>query len=166
MREVIVIAGPNGAGKSTFTRQVLGLRGFLFLNADEIALEQPEFAHPIAAGRELVRRMSRFEAERSSFVLETTLASGLHAPRFARWAELGYRTTLHFIELPTEEYAIERVARRVTAGGHAVPEDDIRRRFRRGVELFHGVYKPLPDRWFHWRSDERGIRLVDEGRNG
>jgi predicted ABC-type ATPase len=53
------------------------------------------------------------------------------------------------------------VARRVAAGGHAVLEADIRRRFERGIEMFGAVYKPLVDRWYHWRSDDRGLRLDD-----
>lgn len=57
--------------------------------------------------------------------------------------------------------AVRRVAQRVAAGGHGVPEADVRRRFERGLLLFREVYKPLADEWYHWFSDERGLRLVD-----
>ena len=107
--------------------------------------------------------MEALENIRASFAVESTLSSPSYARRFAKWSRLGYRTTLHFIELPSAEYAIERVARRVAAGGYAVPETDIRRRFARGLRLFHDVYKPLPERWYHWRSDEGGLRLADQG---
>jgi predicted ABC-type ATPase len=79
--------------------------------------------------------------------------------RLREWSVLGYRTTLHFIELPSADFAVRRVATRVAAGGHAVPELDIRRRFTRGRELFTSVYRPLVDRWYHWASDDRGLRL-------
>jgi predicted ABC-type ATPase len=75
------------------------------------------------------------------------------------WRTSGYRIALHFIELPSEDYAVRRVAMRVAAGGHDVPESDIRRRFRRGLVLFETVYKPLADEWYHWDSDEGGLRL-------
>jgi predicted ABC-type ATPase len=78
-----------------------------------------------------------------------------------RWRGLGYRVILHFIELPSEGYAIERVARRVAAGGHHVPDVDVRRRFQRGLRLFAAVYRLEADEWYHWLSDEKGLRLVE-----
>jgi len=42
--------------------------------------------------------------------------------------------------LPTVELAIKRVADRVRQGGHSVPEKDIRRRYRRGLENLFGSY--------------------------
>jgi len=89
----------------------------------------------------------------------------MYAGKLGGWSRLGYRTTLHFIELPSADYAVERVARRVAAGGHPVPEADVRRRFQRGLRLFQTVFKPLPDRWYHWFSDDGGLRLVDQDRN-
>ena len=167
MADAVLIAGPNGAGKTTFARQVLRLwyPGAVFLNADEIQREATRFSHPVSAGREVLRRMEALEADGRSFAVETTLSSSSYARRFEKWARLGYRTTLHFIELPSAEYAVERVAQRVAAGGHSVPEADIRRRFSRGLRLFERTFKALPDRWYHWVSDEKGLRLVDEAQN-
>ena len=164
MPETILIAGPNGAGKTTFARQVLRLRNprMTFLNADEIQREAGRVDNPIGAGRELLRRMGHLEERRASFAVETTLSSRAYARRITQWCELGYRTSLHFIELPSADYAIERVARRVAAGGHSVPEVDIRRRFHRGLQMFNRVFKPLPDRWYHWFSDDGGLRIVDQ----
>ena len=54
---------------------------------------------------------------------------------------------------------IRRSVMRVAAGGHDVPEADVRRRFHRGLSLFEQVYKPLVDEWYHWYSDEGGLRL-------
>jgi predicted ABC-type ATPase len=164
MPEAILIAGPNCAGKTTFARHVLRVwyRRTAFLNADEIQHEASRFGHPIAAGREVLNRIQRVEAEGASFAVESTLSSTLYVRRLSKWSHLGYRTTLHFIELPSADYAIERVARRVDAGGHAIPEPELRRRFERGLRRFHTVYKPLPDRWYDWLSDEGGLHLVDQ----
>lgn len=49
--------------------------------------------------------------------------------------------------LPAEELAIERVIRRVKAGGHDVPEPDIRRRYDPGRKNFIELYAPLADTW-------------------
>lgn len=162
MPEAIVIAGANGAGKTTFARQVLPALypDVSFLNVDEIQSENPALAHPMAAGRELLRRLGEREANRESFAIETTLSSRMYARRIVFWRSSGYRVDLHFIELPSEDLAIRRVALRVAAGGHSVPEPDVRRRFRRGLALFELVYKPLVDEWYHWFSDDGGLRLV------
>jgi predicted ABC-type ATPase len=98
---------------------------------------------------------------RKTFAVETTLSSRNYVSRLQVWSAAGYSTILHFLELPSADYAVGRVARRVAAGGHAVPEVDIRRRFERGLEMFAMAYKPLVDRWYHWRSDDRGLRLDD-----
>jgi predicted ABC-type ATPase len=159
--EAIVIAGANGAGKTTFARQILPALhpDASFLNVDEIQAEEPSFAHPVAAGRELLKRLDEAEQRRVSFAIETTLSSRMYAERMRLWSTWGYRVCLHFIELPSEDLALQRVAMRVAAGGHSVPESDVRRRYRRGLDLFQQVYKPMVDEWYHWFSDEGGIRL-------
>ena len=77
MPDAIIIAGANGAGKTTFARQVLPALhpGVPFLNVDEVQIENPAFAHPVAAGREVLRRLEDRERLRGSFALETTLSS-------------------------------------------------------------------------------------------
>lgn len=163
MREAVVIAGANGAGKTTFARQLLPALypDVFFLNVDEIQEEEPAFANPVGAGRELRRRLAELEERRQSFAIETTLSSRMYVKRIALWKTWGYHTALHFIELPSEDYAVQRVALRVAVGGHEVPEVDIRRRFHRGLSLFHESYKHLVDEWYHWFSDDGGLRLVD-----
>ena len=130
-----------------------------FLNADEVAREG--FA-PLAAGREVLRRLDAAVASRAPFVLETTLSSPRYAARVPAWQAAGYRVTLHFIEVPSADFAVARVARRVRAGGHPVPEPDIRRRYARGLALFETAYKPVVDRWAHWRTKENGLELVTD----
>ena len=161
--EAIIIAGANGSGKTTFARQFVPVQypDAEFLNADEIQREGVAFAHPVAAGREFLQRLSDVERRRISFGVEITLSSRMYGKRLRRWSKSGYRISLHFIELPSADEAVRQVALRVAAGGHSVPEADVRRRFERGLRLFREVYQPLMDEWYHWFSDERGLRLVD-----
>ncbi|MEM7584514.1 MAG: AAA family ATPase, partial [Acidobacteriota bacterium] len=164
MLEAILIAGANGAGKTTFARQFLHVQHpqATFLNADEIQREAKAFEHPVAAARELLERLAILERSRASFAVETTLSSQMYVKRLRKWSRLGYRTTLHFIEVPSAEFAIQRVAQRVAAGGHSIPPEDIRRRYARGLALFESTYKRLPSRWYHWYADDKGLRFAHQ----
>jgi predicted ABC-type ATPase len=42
---------------------------------------------------------------------------------------------------------MERVATRVAKGGHHIPEDVIRRRYKKGLENFVNLFMPLCDKW-------------------
>jgi predicted ABC-type ATPase len=61
--EAVVIAGANGAGKTTFARELLPALypEVEFLNVDEVQTERSIFAHPVAAGREVLRRLADAE---------------------------------------------------------------------------------------------------------
>lgn len=163
MPDAILICGANGAGKTTFGRQLLPLLypEAVFLNVDEIQRETPGLSDPVAAARELLRRLEHAEKARSSLALETTLASRSYARRIRWWQSLGYQVAMHFIEVPSADFAVRRVRGRVADGGHAVPEADIRRRFERGLRLFSEVYQPLVHEWYRWYSNDEGLRLAD-----
>ena len=90
------------------------------------------------------------------------LSSRMYLARIARWQRDGYSVVLHFIRLPSTQHAIRRVAERVSAGGHSVPERDIRRRFDRGLDLFHTAYSTVVDKWYLWNSTENGMSLEGE----
>ncbi len=59
---------------------------------------------------------------------------------------------LGFLEPPSAELAVPRVADRVQQGGHHIPEAVIRWRFASGKTNFHHVYKPLADVWRHYEN--------------
>jgi predicted ABC-type ATPase len=134
----VIIAGANGAGKTTFARNLLPVShpDCLFLNADEIQREGGKFATPSGAGRELLRRLENRLSTGESFAVETTLSSTNYARRIPGWRRRGYLTTLYFLQAVSADFVVARVAQRVAAGGHGIPEPDIRRRFMRGIQLF------------------------------
>jgi predicted ABC-type ATPase len=63
------------------------------------------------------------------------------------WQQLDYQVKLWFLSLPSEDIAISRVAERVVQGGHNIPEQVIRRRFKSGLENFHERYSKVVDSW-------------------
>lgn len=163
--EAVLLGGANGAGKTTLARQLLPLEhpDAAFLNADEILHRSGGRLHPVAAGRRLLELLDEHVTNGRSFTIETTMASDAHARRVPQWRASGYRVILYFIEVSSADLAVARVAHRVAMGGHDVPEVDVRRRFARGLTLFEKTYKPLVDEWYHWFSDEQGLRLIDSG---
>ena len=57
------------------------------------------------------------------------------------------RTKLLFFWLKTPEQAIERVAERVSKGGHNIPRDIIIRRYYEGIDNLFRIYMPIVDTW-------------------
>jgi predicted ABC-type ATPase len=168
---VVVLAGPNGAGKSTsaplLLRGVLGVSEFV--NADVIARGlsgfEPEGA-ALAAGRVMLARLRELASRRESFAFETTLASRLLARWLAGLIAKGYRFHLVFLWLPSADMAVARVAERVRMGGHAVPEETIRRRYDVGLRNFLQRYRPLAESWRVYDNSKTPPRLVALGKRG
>ena len=100
--------------------------------ARQLEPEAPERA-AIAAARAAIQQSRTFLAERRSFVVETTLAGagGIALMRNAR--ETGFWIHLVYVCLANRGLNLERVRERVQQGGHAVPPDDIRRRYSRSL---------------------------------
>jgi predicted ABC-type ATPase len=150
--QIHVIAGPNGAGKTTFALTYLPrYAGCLqFVNADLIAAGLSPFAPEsaaVAAGRLMLEQIRRLAAQRADFALETTLAGRGYQAMLRTYRQRSYVVSLYFLWLPSVQLALERVAERVRVGGHNVPEEDVRRRYQRGIRNLFQVYRPLLDSW-------------------
>jgi predicted ABC-type ATPase len=161
---LFLIGGCNGAGKTTFARRLLPMEGVeLFLNADEIARGlsplKPELA-AVRAGRLLLENAHDLIAKRKSFGLESTLSGKTYARLLAEAKAAGFFISLHFLVVPSAEVSIERVAHRVSKGGHHVPDEDIRRRFRRSVENFLHIFLALADEWKVWDNEGSEPKLL------
>jgi predicted ABC-type ATPase len=141
---IVAIAGPNGAGKTTFFHSHLREAGLRFVNADDIAreLDVPayEAAEVASALRyELVRR-------RESFVFETVFSdpAGAKLGFLKDTAASGYNVVVCFIGIPGPETSEERVAMRMSQGGHDVPSEKLVSRFPRIIANLKGAIQTLP----------------------
>lgn len=169
MPKLYIIAGCNGAGKTTASYTVLpemlGCREFV--NADEIAKGLSPFnpeSVAIEAGRLMLQRMDDLLSEGEDFAFETTLATRSYVKFVERTQAKGYFVTLLYFWLPTPEQAIERVATRVSEGGHNIPSDVIRRRYANGIRNLTTLYTPICDYWtIYDNSAADGIHKVAWG---
>ncbi len=129
-----VLAGPNGAGKSTFVKKVLQPATHLpFINADEIATQLwpgHESEHAYEASSAAAAARDEALRDRRSFITETVFSHPSKVELVRRAGSMGYLVTLHAILVP-EDVTVLRVDYRVSQGGHTVPEDKVRQRYRR-----------------------------------
>lgn len=140
----MILGGPNGAGKTTAARVLLP--GFFrlhdFLNADEIARgisPNDVEAAAFAAGRKMIERMRDLAYAGRSFGFETTCSGKSYLPTLERCKADSWRITPIYLWLPSPDYAVQRVARRVLRGGHGIPEEIIVRRFDAGAKQYAKV---------------------------
>lgn len=147
-----IIAGCNGAGKTTASFTVLPemLNCREFVNADEIAKGLSPFnpeGVAIQAGRLMIDRIIHLLKDGETFAFETTLATRSYVNLIQRAQKRGYFVTLLFFSLSSPEQAVARVAKRVSLGGHNIPNDVILRRYEAGLQNFFELYTPICDYW-------------------
>ena len=127
----------------------------------------PRKSADMDASRLVLSEMDDHEENLRGFAFETTLASRSLAPRIVRLRRSGYFFRLAFAFLPDADLAVVRVAGRVRQGGHNIPEETIRRRYRAGLRNFFDLYLPLADHWLAFDTTQPSpIRLIAEGRIG
>jgi predicted ABC-type ATPase len=158
---VVALAGPNGAGKTTFYYAHLQSAGLRLVNADVLARALnigPYEAAKVAASirQELVN-------QRESFVFETVFSDpvGEKLAFLKAAAYAGYTVLLCFIGTSGPEVSEERVAMRVSQGGHDVPAEKLLARYPRTLANFQAALRELPYVWVFDNDDLRTpFRLV------
>jgi len=156
-KRLYILAGCNGAGKTTASKELIPeiLDCQIFVNADEIAFQMSPF-HPesvaIQAGRIMLSQIQELLHAGESFTFETTLSAKSYKSIILQAKELGYEITLIFMWLNSVELAIERVETRVKEGGHHIPTDTIRRRYKAGLLNLFKIYLPIVDNFMIFDS--------------
>ncbi len=163
------MAGPNGAGKTTAAYTLLPeiLNIWEFVNADEIARGLSPFqpdSVAFEAGRIMLQRIDFLMSKQVDFAFETTLSTRSYVQMIRRAQKGGYSVTLFFIYLSSAEMAVERVAKRVSMGGHNIPTDVIYRRYERALSNLFGLYLPIVDSFlFINNSGEEPVKIASGG---
>ena len=151
-KNLYIISGPNGAGKTTASYTVLPkiLQCKEFVNADEIARGLSPFnpeSVAIEAGRLMLLRIEELLEHDESFAIETTLATKSYINLVRRAQAKGYSVRVLFFWLNSPELALQRVAERVSKGGHNIPEPIIRRRYVAGIRNLFNLFMDEVDYW-------------------
>lgn len=168
MPNLYIIAGCNGAGKTTASYTVLPemLNCKEFVNADEIARGlspfQPERA-AIDAGKIMLARIQELMKSQVDFSFETTLSARHFVNLIKDAQQQGYFVTLVFFWLNSVELAIQRVKMRVSEGGHNIPEETIRKRYKMGISNLLNLYIPICDYWIIVNNSSTPFKLITEG---
>jgi predicted ABC-type ATPase len=158
---IVALAGPNGAGKTTFYHAHLRPAGLRFVNADVLAQEL--HIEPYAAARVAAAVRQELVKQRESFVFETVFSDpvGEKLAFLKSAAAAGYHTILCFIGTAGPEVCEQRVAMRVSQGGHDVPAEKVVQRFPRTLANLKAAIRELPNVWVFDNNDLRvPYRLV------
>ncbi len=114
----------------------------------------------IQSGRLMLARIHALSVAGVDFAFETTMASRSFVPFLKRCCEAGYQVNLLFLWLQDPELAVFRVADRVSSGGHSIPEEIIRRRYKRCLSNFFKLYIPLADHWYFYDNSNNHSALI------
>jgi predicted ABC-type ATPase len=168
MPNLYIIAGCNGAGKTTASYKVLPkmLNCREFVNADAIAAGLSPFNPEnvaIEAGRIMLTRIDVLLQDGGDFAIETTLSTKSYVSLIKKAREIGYKITLLYFWLNSPQEAKQRVATRVSKGGHNIPGDIIERRYYRGLYNLHYLYIPVCDFWIVVNNTNTDPEIVGEG---
>lgn len=165
MPKFYIIAGCNGAGKTTASFEILPqiLNCKEFVNADEIARGlspfQPETV-ALEASKLMIKRIQELFNHKADFAVETTLSSRTYIHTINQAKSLGYEIYLLYFWLNSPEMAIERVAKRVTQGGHHIPTDTIHRRYKQGMNYLFDLYAEKVDKLMIMDNSSGGTEIV------
>ena len=141
---------PGGPHSSTAH---LASAGLLFVNADVLAGELA--VEPYEAARLADALRKTLVGRRESFVFETVFSDpvGDKVAFLAEAARSGYVVVLCYIGLSGPDQSAERVAMRVSQGGHDVPDNKLQSRFSRTLANLQAAIVRLPHVLIYDNSD-------------
>lgn len=158
------MAGANGSGKTTLTRWNSELfREIPVLDPDTIAKTLQSAANaafPIAGARQVLKAASEHLRKSETFAVETTLAGKNYLRMMLDARRGGFEIVVVYIGTEDVEINLARIRNRVLAGGHDVPEQDVRRRYKRSLKNLPIAIKRADHTILFDNSTDEGYRLV------
>lgn len=132
--EVIVFAGPNGSGKSTLVKNYELIHTIKkYINADDI--KRVSYCTDLQAAKRAEKLRESAVNKTEDFAFETVLSTDRNLKLLQKAKEKGYFVRGFFILTVNPDVNVARVRVRVLEGGHDVPEDKIRTRYVKSLEM-------------------------------
>lgn len=176
--EIIVFAGPNGSGKSTITRMAKIIEPYI--NADDI--KRTNYCSDLEAAQIAEQMRENAIVSNKSFTFETVLSTERNLNLLKKAKEQGYFIRCVYVLTSDVNINVMRVRSREALGGHGVPEDKIRSRYEKALNLISElvtvcdimhiydnthipfrIFKKRKTEYFFWENDywnEASIRKL------
>lgn len=153
--EIIVFAGPNGSGKSTITQ--LFQIDMDYINADDI--KKSTLCTDLEAAQKAEQLREEHLSQHKDFCFETVLSTDRNLKLLKKAKENGYFIKCVYILTALPDVNVMRVRARVIQGGHGVPEDKIRSRYHKSLELIKEVIPVCDICHIYDNSDDIPFRI-------
>jgi predicted ABC-type ATPase len=129
--EVIVFAGPNGSGKTTITRMAKTIG--IYINADDI--KKSSLCSDLEAALKAEELRESMVEQGKDFTFETVLSTGRNLKLLKKAKEKGYFLRCIYVLTSNPEINKTRIDIRESMGGHTVPEEKIKSRYYKALDL-------------------------------
>lgn len=129
--EIIVFAGPNGSGKSTITKMAKIIEPYI--NADDI--KRTNYCSDLEAAQLAERMRGQAIEDNKSFTFETVMSTDRNLKLLKKAKDKGYFIRCIYVLTSNVDINVFRVESREAMGGHGVPEEKIRSRYKKALRL-------------------------------
>ena len=135
--EILVFAGPNGSGKTTITRMANSVG--VYINADDI--KKSNSCSDLEAAIKAEELRESMIQQNKDFTFETVLSTDRNLKLLKKAKEKGYFLKCIYVLTSDPNINKIRVDIREFMGGHSVPEEKIRSRYYRALNLIPELVK-------------------------
>jgi len=157
----LIVAGPNGSGKSSVYRDAdleWGGRSVWIVNPDLLSARISE-VEAVPFDEANLIAVERIESWLDASIdvhktigVETVLSTDKYRRLVSRAKALGFAVWLIYVVLDSPERSIERIKLRVVKGGHNVPDDKVRKRYRGSLAQFPWFLEQADEAWIYDNS--------------